>query len=127
MDGLVLLSGTAPPCLAGGAGGAEVQAHPQVSEVEPVEKNRNTSLEEQEAKQTQPPRQRSRVQSRPEDKETSFPQQVHRSPALEKEAPPAGEAPRNRGSSSSGLRKTQSVQSLPTSTGQGDGESRRVS
>lgn len=73
--------------------------------------------------QTRPPQEGNQVQqSRVEDRETT--QQVHQSFPLEKKAPPAGHSQSNPGSSSSGLRKAQSVQSLLTSTGKRDGRTR---
>lgn len=129
LDPLVLLSRTAPPCQTLAA--AEVKAHPQASEVlKPLKKNQETSVDEHKAKQkqpsgeqTRPPQEGNQVQqSRVEDRETTVAQQVHQSFPLEKAAPPAGQ--RNPGSSSSGLRKAQSVQSLLTSTGKRDGRTR---
>lgn len=119
LDHLVLLSRT---------GGAEVKAQTLVSEVQPLKTNQNSSHEEQKAKPNQsseepprPPQERNQVQqSWVEDSETSLSQQVHQSLPPKKKAPPAGDSQRNRDSSSSGLRKTQSVQSLPTSPGKRD-------
>lgn len=123
MDHLVLVSRT------GGAGGAEVKAQPQFSEVQPLKNNQNCSFDEQKAKPNQsseePPQERNQVQqSRGEGSETSLSQQVRQSLPPKKKAPPAGDSQRNRGSPSSGLRKAQSVQSLPTSPGKRDGWTR---
>lgn len=119
---LALLSRTEPPCqtlAAGGAGGAEVEAPPQASESQPLKKNQNTSVEEQKAKQNQPSQEQTWPpqeghRSRVEAGDTSQTQQVPQNLLLK-------EDPENPASSSSGLRKTQSVQSLPTSTGNRDG------
>lgn len=68
--------------------------------------------------QTQPPQEGNQVQqSLVEDKGTSMAQQAHQNLPLKKKVQVAVDTERNRGSSSSELRKTQSVQSLATNTG----------
>lgn len=71
--------------------------------------------------QTQPPQEGSRVHpSLVDDKGTSMTQQAPQNPPLKKRVQMAADSERNQGNASSELRKTQSVQSLATNTGNRD-------
>lgn len=95
-----------------------------MSEVQPQKMNETTLLDQKPKQkhtsedQTQPPQEGNQVQQRlVEDKGTSMTQQAHQNLPLKKKVQVAVNSQRNQGSSSSELRKSQSVQSLLNNTG----------